>query len=264
MNREVIPASKPKQTSLLVGIAGKVRMVARKALYDLIKKYQDYKTSLGTLREGELFREVMIDVEQGTIFEYVSEDEFRLAKLVPIEVLDVLRLPKEHVAFPSEVDERASERNFVPLEDILKAEKKAMEIVTNMERGRLARKYGLDMEGKKWKVEDVSLHEHYDVKVTEDGSEKYIEVKGHMPLLPIAELTEAEKAFAENNRDRYWIYIVCNLRAGVPVIFKIFRPFNEEERRIFLVKDGVDIDVTGKVDINITTKGRYVLGISSF
>ena len=173
-------------------------------------------------------------------------------------------MPKEHVAFPSEVDERASERNFVPLEDILKAEKKAMEIVTNMERGRLARKYGLDMEGKKWKVEDVSLHEHYDVKVTEDGSEKYIEVKGHMPLLPIAELTEAEKAFAENNRDRYWIYIVCNLRAGVPVIFKIFRPFNEEERRIFLVKDGVDIDVTGKVDINITTKGRYVLGISSF
>ncbi len=261
---EIIPASKPKQTSLLVGIEGRVRMLARNAIYDLIKKYQDYEIGLGTLREGKLFRDVIIDVEQGTIFEYVPEDEFRLAKLVPIEVLDVLKLPRDRIAFPKEDDVKASERNFVPLEDILKAEKKAMEIVINMERERLARKYGLNLEGKNWKVEDVSLKRHYDVKVTEDGNEKYIEVKGHMPLLPIAELTEAERAFAENNSDRYWIYIVCNLKAGIPVIFKIFRPFEERRRRIFLVKDGIDVDVTDRVNISIITKGRYVLGVSSF
>ncbi|MCD6143897.1 helicase-related protein, partial [Thermococcus sp.] len=255
---DVIPASKPKQTSLLLGIEGSIKNLVWNAFYrTIIKKYSSYENSLGVLKGGKLFRDTRIDVELATVLEYLPQEEFRLAKRMPIEILDILGLPKEKIAFPSDVDVNVSERNFVPLEDILKAEKRAMEVVMGMERKRLARKYGYEEKGRKWKVEDVSLKEHYDVRVVENGEERYIEVKGHMALLPVAELTSAERAFAERNKDKYWIYIVCNLRAGVPVIFKVFRPFNEAKRRIFLVKDGVDIDITDKVNINITTKDRF-------
>ncbi|WP_367883178.1 DUF3883 domain-containing protein [Thermococcus peptonophilus] len=149
------------------------------------------------------------------------------------------------------------ERNFVPLEDILRSEKKAMEIIIELEKRRLENQYGPDGE---WKVEDVSLHEHYDIRVVEPSGEKYIEVKGHKPLLLNAEITPAEYEFAVRHKDQYWIYIVANLGGKKPVILKIFRPF-ESDTQIYAVIDGKDVDITGTVGIDVKTKVRRVLKV---
>jgi hypothetical protein len=74
-------------------------------------------------------------------------------------------------------------------------------------------------------------------------------------------LTAAEHRFANDNRDRYWIYIVSNLGGKKPVILKIFSPFDDEKRRIYLVHENKDIDITEIFGSTIKTKQRYVISL---
>jgi hypothetical protein len=77
-----------------------------------------------------------------------------------------LNLPQTNSFICSE-SFQATERSFVPLEDILESERKAMEIVMNIEKQRLIERHG---ENANWKVEDVSLRERYDTRVSQpDG-----------------------------------------------------------------------------------------------
>ena len=144
--------------------------------------------------------------------------------------------------------------------EFLRSERKAMEIVMELERERLERKYGPNSN---WKVEDVSLKEHYDIKVIEPEGEKYIEVKGHKPLLLTAEITPAEYKFATDseNVDKYWIYIVANLGKKKPVILKIFRPFDPNRKVYAVLEDGKEVEITGKVSIDVKTKTRVVMAL---
>jgi len=79
-------------------------------------------------------------------------------------------------------------RNFLPLEELVKIEKLTTNVVMNIEEKRLANKYGYKNKGKVWDLLDVSLHEHYDIKVIENGEEKYIGVKGHNRLFQLQNL----------------------------------------------------------------------------
>ncbi len=96
--------------------------------------------------------------------------------------------------FPQKNMRTSLKETSFPLKDILESEQRAMGIVMELERKRLEQEYGLNGD---WKVEDVSLREHYDIKVTEPENERYIEVKGgHKPLILTAEITSAEYEFA--------------------------------------------------------------------
>ena len=126
----------------------------------------------------------------------------------------------------------------------------------------MATKYGYETKGKIWDVLDVSLKEHYDIKVVENGEEKYIEVKGHKGFLPIAELTEAEYKFAIENRDKYYLYIVCNIGEDGKnaTIFEIHNPLDNEDRKVYLIRDGKKIDISKHYkNINIIERKRYLL-----
>jgi len=231
-----------------------------KDLQSIMNKHTDYDTELNEsfMKTGSLF--INLDTKSSEILrvEGVSDREFSIFKLFHPSILEILGLPPDSFDLPSNDYERWMERGFVPLEDILESERKAMEIVMNIEKKRLIEKYG---ESSDWKVEDVSLKEHYDIKVSEPEGEKYIEVKGHKPLWLSAELTAAEHRFANDNRDRYWIYIVSNLGGKKPVILKIFSPFDDEKRRIYLVHENKDIDITEIFGSTIKTKQRYVISL---
>ncbi|EHR78049.1 hypothetical protein OCC_04300 [Thermococcus litoralis DSM 5473] len=264
---EVLPAPKPRQKELPFGMEGLVKKIGRETFYStIVRKYlESYESQLGSLKQGRLFREVYVDVELGTVLEYVPREEFNLYKVVPVGLLDILGLDKEKIAAPRDKDLLVLERNFVPTEEIFRMEKKAMDIVMNLEAERLARKFGADSRGKLWDVEDVSLREHYDVYVwwTENGvrKEKYIEVKGHGPLILFAELTEKEKEFAEQHKEDYVLYLVANIKTK-PVILRIHNLFDGAERRVFLLKDGLEVDITTRVDFKVDEKRRYVIGVS--
>ncbi|WP_167916062.1 SNF2-related protein [Thermococcus sp. LS2] len=224
------------------------------------RKYEDSLKSRG-LKVDKLFRGFDIYLERITDIEFLPEKEFNKVKFIPPDLLDLL--DGVEINPPSDDYLKLFDRSFLPLEKLVEAEKRAMEFVMKLEEKRLAEKYGWDGRGSTWNVEDVSLREHYDIKVVEGKDERYIEVKGHLPLLLTAEITEAERDFAEKHEDNYWIYIVANLGAGEgnEVVFKIFKPFNEKERRVFLVRDEKDVDVTDTVNVTITTKRRSLISV---
>ncbi|WP_231855733.1 helicase-related protein [Thermococcus peptonophilus] len=259
-SREFVIMGRPKPNIENFTVTGQLMKLAREGLYSIHSKYRDYESAFtrGRLKRGRLFKNIKIEV--GNVLmqvEGVSERAFNLMKYVPGEILDIYGLSEDDVEAPTGEYERLMERNFVPLEDILRSEKKAMEIIIELEKRRLENQYGPDGE---WKVEDVSLHEHYDIRVVEPSGEKYIEVKGHKPLLLNAEITPAEYEFAVRHKDQYWIYIVANLGGKKPVILKIFRPF-ESDTQIYAVIDGKDVDITGTVGIDVKTKVRRVLKV---
>ncbi|AEC52118.1 putative deah atp-dependent helicase [Pyrococcus sp. NA2] len=235
----------------------RVITIGRDVIYKVREKYKRYDRWLKRkgLKRGNLFAETMIIPEKVIEFEPIG-DKLEIAKIIPIQVLELLNFSEDDVSLPTRNDLMLLERNFVPLEDILRAERKAMEIVIEIEKKRMREKYG-DVG---WEVRDVSLHEHYDVLVRTPEGEKYIEVKGHLPFLLQAELTEAEVRFAREHEENYWLYIVANLRKR-PVILKIFKPFSNP--RVLLVKDGEDVDVTKLVKANVREKGRFLFSLTS-
>ncbi|ACX73144.1 helicase domain protein [Methanocaldococcus vulcanius M7] len=225
-----------------------------------ISNYEDLKNS--GLKDDKLFKNLKVVVDKPVIIDYLPENEFLIEKIIPLDIINNLGLDKDNIIMPNENDLKAMDRNFLPLEELVKIEKLAMNIVMNIEEKRLANKYGYENKGKTWDVLDVSLHEHYDIKVIENGKEKYIEVKGHKGLLPIAELTEAEYKFAMENEDKYYLYIVCNLGKDEKnaILFEIYKPLNKEDRKIYLIKNGEKIDVSRYYNnMNIAEKKRYLL-----
>lgn len=239
-----------------------VKLIERSArdLQSIMDKHTDYDIKLNEslMKTDSLFRRLNTRSSEILRVEGLSDREFSVFKLLHPSILEILGLSLDSIELPPSDYEKWMERSFVPLEDILESERKAMEIVMDIEKKRLIEKYG---ESSDWKVEDVSLKEHYDIKVSEPEGEKYIEVKGHKPLWLSAELTAAEHRFANDNRDRYWIYIVSNLGGKKPVILKIFSPFDDEKRRIYLVHENKDIDITEIFGSTIKTKQRYVISL---
>jgi len=220
----------------------KVRtLIMDRVYFPIIGRYMDYEKL--SIKRDRLFKRIKVEIKKVLEIKGVSEGEFEIIKRVPVEIVKVLGLDFTNVELPTEEYIKALERNFVPLNKILESERKAMEIVMELEKTR------------GYNVEDVSLREHYDIRAFKDGEEKYIEVKGHYPMLFLAELTEKEYKFALKNEDKYWIYIVSNI-AREPVIVKIYKPFSQD-RKVFIVKNGEDVEV--KVDIEVNKKARHVL-----
>ena len=92
------------------------------------------------------------------------------------------------------------------------------------------------------KPRDVSSNSHYDIEsVTSDGETRYIEVKGHKGFEDIyAELTEKEYEEAQRLGEKYWLYIVVNLREtpkGIDIsrarVFEFRDPLNTMEYEIY-------------------------------
>ncbi|MFA4700290.1 helicase-related protein [Pyrococcus kukulkanii] len=235
---------------------GKLVGMARDRFYRIRGKYENYESWLirKQLKKGKLFRKTRIVVEKIAEFKPIGK-KLEVARIIPLPILEMLGLSEDDIEFPSGEYGFIFQRNFVPLEDILKAEKKAMKIVMELESRRLREEYG----DTGWEVKDVSLHEHYDILVKTQEGEKYIEVKGHLPLFLHAELTEAEINFAKENKDKYWIYIVANIKKR-PIIVKVFRPFDNP--RIFLVNENEDVDITEYIKVNIRHKERAILSLT--
>ncbi len=245
-------------------IRGRLMTLARDQFYSIRSKYREYDRILtrlrskGKLKKKPLFKQTKIEIKEILRIEGIGEHKFAILKHVPPGLIDVYGLSEDEIEPPTEAYQRLMERNFIPLRDILENEKKAMEIVTELERKRLEKKYGPNID---WKVEDVSLREHYDIRIVEPEGERYIEVKGHKPLLLMAEVTPAEYKFATDPRnvDKYWLYIVANLGMNRPVILKVFRPFSFDTRIYAVTKDGREVEVTDKLRIDIRNKTRRVL-----
>ncbi|ALU12186.1 hypothetical protein EYM_01195 [Ignicoccus islandicus DSM 13165] len=74
---------------------------------------------------------------------------------------------------------------------------------------------------------DVSRYEHYDIYSIDPrtGEERYIEVKGRQGTSMYVELTKKEMGFALKNRDKYWLYIVINVKKN-PLLIAIRDPVN--------------------------------------
>ena len=92
-------------------------------------------------------------------------------------------------------------------------EKRAMEVAMDYER-RAGRS-----------PEDVSRYEHYDIRSVDPktGEVRYIEVKGRADADLRIELTEAEFEVAKRLRDKYWLYIVYNIKQS-PQLLAIRNP----------------------------------------
>ena len=75
---------------------------------------------------------------------------------------------------------------------------------------------------------DVSGREHFDIfsRDLRTGEVRYIEVKGHAGPSLLAELSEAEYRVAQEKRDRYWLYIVCNIAGGKPQLVAVQDPLS--------------------------------------
>jgi hypothetical protein len=75
---------------------------------------------------------------------------------------------------------------------------------------------------------DVSGREHFDIfsRDPRTGEVRYIEVKGHAGPSLLAELSEAEYRVAQEKRDRYWLYIVCNITGGKPQLVAVQDPLS--------------------------------------
>ena len=260
-SQEFVVVGRPEPTMEEHLISSHLRTLARDKFYRPRAKYRNYERAFsGRLKKGHLFKNAKIEITEVLRIEGISEERFNILKYVPEGILDIYGLSEKDVEPPTDEYKRITERNFVPLEDILRSERKAMEIVMELERERLERKYGPNSN---WKVEDVSLREHYDIRISEPGQEKYIEVKGHKPLLLTAEITPAEYKFATDseNVDKYCIYIVANLGKKKPVILKIFRPFDPNRKVYAVLEDGKEVEITGKVSIDVKTKTRVVMAL---
>ena len=76
---------------------------------------------------------------------------------------------------------------------------------------------------------DVSSKEHFDILSRDPSTEelRYIEVKGHAGPSLLAELSEAEYRVALEKRDRYWLYIVCDIARGEPQLVAVQDPLSK-------------------------------------
>jgi superfamily II DNA or RNA helicase len=244
----------------IIAIEGKLITYIKSLIGSIKKRITNYNalTSIG-LKNDKLFKDLKISISKPIIIDYLPEEEFSIAKILPLNIAEML---KDSIIPPENFELHALNRNFLPLEELVKVEKLAMNIIMKLEEKRLATKYGYETKGKIWDVLDVSLKEHYDIKVVENGEEKYIEVKGHKGFLPIAELTEAEYKFAIENRDKYYLYIVCNIGEDGKnaTIFEIHNPLDNEDRKVYLIRDGKKIDISKHYkNINIIERKRYLL-----
>ena len=94
---------------------------------------------------------------------------------------------------------------------------------------------------------DVSLDHHYDLESRcPDGDIRYIEVKGHKGFKIYAELTEKEFEAAEKLRDKYWLYIVVNLRETPKGI-------DTSDAKIYIFRDPIST-----MNYEMFTTTRYV------
>jgi len=75
---------------------------------------------------------------------------------------------------------------------------------------------------------DVSGKEHFDIlsRDPKTGEVRYIEVKGHAGPSLLAELSESEYQVAQEKRDRYWLYIVCDIAKGKPQLVAVQDPLS--------------------------------------
>ena len=110
---------------------------------------------------------------------------------------------------------------------------------------RIAVETVMDIERREGRVPvEVPVEEHYDIKSTDPatGEVRLIEVKGHMGPEIYGELTEDEAKLAEEEGERYWLYIVYNIKSGKPEWIRFRNPlktmnwkvFERVERRIIL------------------------------
>ena len=251
---------------------GRLRNIGLNRLYDIRKSYEKYEHFLTrkSLKEGKLFNETKVDFNVLLEIVHLPQKEFEKARIktrIPLDFLEDLGLSEEDLDVPTEREVVQAQRNFLPTESIVEAEKRAMKLVMESERRELIQKYGSEVEGDVWKVEDVSLFSHYDILVQDlkEATNKFIEVKGHLPFILHAELTTAEREFAEKHPDEYWVYIVANLRKR-PLMLKVHRPFSRKYRVYATVFDEngnvvKEVDVTKKVNLETIVRERSLIKV---
>jgi superfamily II DNA or RNA helicase len=81
----------------------------------------------------------------------------------------------------------------------------------------------------------VPESEHYDIKSIDPrtGELRKIEVKGHAGCEVYAELTDEEAKLAGKEGERYWLYIVYDVKSGSPKILKFRDPIKTMNWKIF-------------------------------
>jgi len=113
----------------------------------------------------------------------------------------------------------------IPLEVRVEAERRAVEMVLEVERaeGRVAKEIPLSEQKTK----------HYDIYSAnpETAEVRLIEVKGHMGPEVYGELTDGEAQVARNEGDRYWLCIVYDITRK-PNLLRFANPFNTMNYRV--------------------------------
>jgi hypothetical protein len=81
---------------------------------------------------------------------------------------------------------------------------------------------------------DVSEYEHYDIKSHDPKTReiRYIEVKGHEGHSIMAELPEDEYKEAAEKKEKYWLYIVYNIKQENPEILAVRDPLNNMKVKV--------------------------------
>jgi hypothetical protein len=168
----------------------KLRSYATELLRDLTADFARYRDGVARLR---------LAAGGGSPLEQLEVREPRL--------IGVVRFTSE-ASFTSERELSAEEKRRIEAE--------AMRVAMEYERG----------QGRE--PVDVSGREHFDIlsRDPRTGEVRCIEVKGHAGPSLLAELSEAEYRVAREKRDRYWLYIVCNIAGGKPQLVAVQDPLS--------------------------------------
>ena len=169
----------------------------RRLAQELLKPIAIYLDTLTSLKLRDIDRN------------WVRAENLRIHILDPIGLIRFVKTIQIPTAVPEEVKN--------------KAERIAIETVMNIEReeGRIPI--------------EVSAEKHYDIKSTDPntGEVRLIEVKGHMGPEIYGELTDDEAKLAEEEGERYWLYIVYDIKSGKPEWLRFRDPLKTMNWRIF-------------------------------
>jgi len=166
---------------------------------------------LGTLNTLDQYRSRLIDLNlRDADRNWIKRPDIEVVLLDPIACLQFVKMPGHLTKDISEGLKRYIEEE---------AEKFVIE-VEKME-GRIPKK--------------VSESEHYDIKSIDPstGEVRLIEVKGHSGPEIYAELTDQEANLAKAAGERYWLYIVYDIRSGNPKLLRFRDPLNTMNWKIF-------------------------------
>lgn len=185
-----------------------INTIVREAVYELIT-YITHTENRGFARKHDNW-EPRDTTQYSEKSEYLGAIIFTQS-IANIPILGEIEKAREILEVAAEYEKRLEE----PPEDIKrKVEEIAVEIVMKVEReeGRIPRR--------------MPEYMPYDIESIDPntGEIRIIEVKGHSSTQVHAELTENEYKVAEREKDRYWLYIVYDIKTRTPKILRFQNP----------------------------------------